>query len=124
MDSEEDQTEHYANLIKTPKNLMFSVQPTICNSDKLKNIFSLFDCNIWDFENQVSTACLHFKYINCFMASTSLDIKRGLFHYDSNIFPYIATAIVKGKWNYSEYKNELDILFNEYKINKYERGTI
>jgi len=124
VDSEEDQTEHYANLIKTPKNLMFSVQPTICNSDKLKNIFSLFDCNIWDFENQVSTACLHFKYINCFMASTNLDIKRGLYHYDSNVFPYIATAIVKGKWNYSEYKNELDVLFNQYKINKKERGII
>ena len=85
---------------------MFSIQPTICKSDKLKDIFSLFDCNIWDFEKQVSTACLHFKYFNCFMASTDQDKKRGLFHYDSNIFPYIATAIVKGKWNYSEYKND------------------
>ena len=57
-----------------------------------------------------------------FFASTDKDKKRGLFHYDSSIFPYIATAIVKGKWNYSEYKNELDILFDNYKINKHERG--
>lgn len=119
-----DKTEYYPNLIKSPQELMFSVQPTICKSNKLKNIFSLFDCNIWDFEKQVSIACLHFKYLNCFMASTDKDKKRGLFHYDSNIFPYIATAIVKGKWNYSEYKNELDIFFDKYKINKDERGII
>jgi len=119
-----DKTEYYPNLIKSSQELMFSVQPTICKSNKLKNIFSLFDCNIWNFEKQVSIACLHFKYLNCFMASTNKDKKRGLFHYDSNIFPYIATAIVKGKWNYSEYKNELDILFDEYKINKDERGVI
>jgi hypothetical protein len=117
-----DKTEYYPNLIKTPQELMFSVQPTICESNKLKNIFSLFDCNIWDFEKKVYAACLHFKYFNCFMASTNKDKKRGLFHYDSNIFPYIATAIVKGKWNYNEYKNELDILFDKYKINKDERG--
>jgi len=124
VDTGNDKTEVYPNLIKTSQELMFSVQPTICKSNKLKNIFNLFDCNIWDFERQVSTACLHNRYINCFMASTEKDKKRGLFHYDSNIFPYIATAIVKGKWNYSEYKNELDIFFDKYKINKDERGII
>lgn len=38
-------------------------------------------------------------------------------HYNSLIYPYIATAKVKGKWNMSEYSNELNELFNEYKIN-------
>jgi len=57
------------------------------------------------------------------MSSVEQEAKRGLYDYDSNIFPYIATAIVKGKWNYSEYKNELDILFDMYKINKMERGV-
>ena len=33
--------------------------------------------------------------------------KRGAHHYDSSVYPYIATAIVKGKWNVTEYKNEL-----------------
>ena len=28
-------------------------------------------------------------------------------HFDSNVWPYIATAIVKGKWNLIEYSNEL-----------------
>lgn len=43
-------------------------------------------------------------------------------HFNSIIYPYIATAIVKGKWNYSEYKKELDEIFNTYNIDKEIRG--
>jgi len=48
--------------------------------------------------------------------------KRGLYHCDSSIFPYIATALVKGKWNMSEYQKELDEIFVKYNINPFERG--
>ena len=41
---------------------------------------------------------------------------RGQAHYDSHIFPFIATAIVKGKWNNLEYSSELDVLFDEYDV--------
>jgi hypothetical protein len=46
--------------------------------------------------------------------------KRGGAHYDTNVYPYIATALVKGKWNLSEYEKELgDILkVNNIDINK------
>jgi hypothetical protein len=40
------------------------------------------------------------------------------------VFPYIATAINKGKWNMSEYRGELDILFEEYGINPFYRGIV
>ena len=50
--------------------------------------------------------------------------KRGMYHYDSIVFPYICTAIVKGKWNMNEYQNELDKLFGEYNINPFERGIV
>lgn len=43
-------------------------------------------------------------------------------HYNSVIYPYIATAVVKGKWNYSEYGRELDVIFNTYDIDKNIRG--
>lgn len=49
--------------------------------------------------------------------------KRGGNHYDSSIYPYIATALVKGKWNVSEYEQELFPIFNEYNINPNIRGT-
>lgn len=50
--------------------------------------------------------------------------KVGLNHHNSCIYPYIATAIINGKWNYSEYKTELDKIFSEYKIDKNIRGFI
>jgi len=43
-------------------------------------------------------------------------------HHDSSIYPYIATAVVKGKWNLSEYKNELLPLLNEHNIVIENRG--
>jgi hypothetical protein len=48
--------------------------------------------------------------------------KRGLHHYDSFVFPVIATAIVKKKWNISEYKYELDVLSKKYNIDMSIRG--
>jgi hypothetical protein len=43
-------------------------------------------------------------------------------HYDTTVFPYIATAIVKGKWNVSEYPDELKALFREFNIQSLKRG--
>ena len=48
--------------------------------------------------------------------------KRGIYHYDSKVFPHIATAIIKGKWNLSEYSKELYPLLERYNINPMERG--
>ena len=43
-------------------------------------------------------------------------------HFNSKVFPYIATAVVKGKWNLTEYQPELDLVFSEYNIMPFERG--
>jgi len=48
--------------------------------------------------------------------------KRGIYHHDCSIFPHIATALVKGKWNLSEYYNELMPLLIEYQLNSSDRG--
>lgn len=50
--------------------------------------------------------------------------KRGLNHTDTSVYPYIATALVKGKWNISEYPNELTPILNENNIDINIRGTI
>jgi hypothetical protein len=48
--------------------------------------------------------------------------KRGQAHYDNNVVPYVASALVKGKWNLLEYKKELEPLLEKYIINPYLRG--
>lgn len=45
-------------------------------------------------------------------------------HYNSYHYPYIATAVVRGKWNYNEYEPELKNVFEEYNIIPFERGII
>ena len=50
--------------------------------------------------------------------------KRGIYHYDSYVFPIIATAITKGKWNVSEYKKELEPLLVEFNIDTSKRGCL
>jgi hypothetical protein len=52
------------------------------------------------------------------------EFKRGGNHYNSSIYPYIATALVKGKWNTLEYGEELSSMFNDYHINPIIRGVI
>jgi hypothetical protein len=48
--------------------------------------------------------------------------KRGGNHYDTNVYPYIATALVKGKWDVSEYPNELPPILVENNIDHNLRG--
>jgi hypothetical protein len=57
-----------------------------------------------------------------FMARRGDEKRRGLYHYDSFVYPYVATAINKGKWNLNEYTEELNPIFEEYGINPFERG--
>jgi hypothetical protein len=48
----------------------------------------------------------------------------GQMHFNSNVYPYIATALVSGKWNMSEYSLQLNKLFTEYNIDMNKRGKL
>jgi|TARA_R110000803_G_scaffold150106_1_gene215508 hypothetical protein len=96
----------------------FSIQPTITTKSYMLELTSKFKLNIWDFELAIQNSGGDFMY------KTENEVKRGVYHCDSIIFPYISTAIVKGKWNESEYKNELNSVFTEFNINKTIRGVI
>jgi hypothetical protein len=48
---------------------------------------------------------------------------RGHSHYDSSIFPYIASALMCGTWNIREYNNELMPLIQKYNIDINKRGV-
>jgi hypothetical protein len=95
----------------------FSIQPTITTKKIFqKHLNSLPPLNIWQFEKVITTTDRDF------MVRVGGERKRGLYHYDSLVFPYIATAINKGKWNLIEYQEELNPMFEEYGINPFERG--
>ena len=45
-----------------------------------------------------------------------------MYHFDNEVYPYIATAIGKGKWNLGEYGYELEPLLQKLNINPSLRG--
>ena len=53
----------------------------------------------------------------------SINKKRGIFHYDSESFPHIASALVKGRWNISEYP-ELEEILTKNKVDISIRGIV
>ena len=57
------------------------------------------------------------------MYYTGSEKKRGMYHWDSTIYPYFATAVVKGKWNFSDYFATLKPLLIESKTNISHRGA-
>ena len=95
----------------------FSIQPTITTKKVFEELVNnLPPMNIWNFEEAIVSVGRDF------MVRLGGEKKRGLYHYDSLVFPYIATAINKGKWNLNEYVDELNPMFEEYNINPFERG--
>jgi hypothetical protein len=72
--------------------------------------------NIWEFESSIQ------NFGNEFVSILGSEKKRGIYHYDSEVFPYVATAIVKGKWNFSEYPKELEEVLSFCEIDKKLRG--
>jgi hypothetical protein len=105
------------NTLVTNQYSKFSIQPTITRKDIFKEkVNGVSPLNIWQFEEAITTTGRDF------MVKIGGERKRGIYHYDSLVFPYIATAINKGKWNLVEYQEELNPMFEEYNINPFERG--
>ena len=100
----------------------FSVQPTICDTKSLLKICRETEINhLREFEIKVQETCRKQNIKGLFHYDN--EDKAGLFHYDSSVYPYIATAIVKGKWNLSGYPNRLQKILTEYNIDINNRGT-
>lgn len=73
------------------------------------------------FESHAHHLCRKLNMGGCFYYDG--EPKRGVYHYDSKLFPYINTALIKGKWNLSEYSQELLPLLKKYNILIDDRGV-
>lgn len=110
-------------IISPKSDWIFSVQPSIWRKDKLISLLKKnLNVNMWqlEFRSQKVVRKLGIK-IGVLAGEC---IKRGMNHFDSEFYPYIATALFKGKWTISEYPDELKILFEKYKIDPLKRGGI
>ena len=94
------------HLYSNPPEYGFAIQPTMCKVETLNRIFKEVKGNtIWDFETNAQKEVSKWDLTNLFIYNGCK--KRGLAHWDSTVYPYVATAVVKGQWNFSEYRDEL-----------------
>jgi hypothetical protein len=97
----------------------YSTQATIWRKEDLKQMF------LYSKVKQIFDEPENSFYLKSLNKKGLCSIEKGKKvggHYNSLVYPYIATALVKGEWNYSEYQEELDDFFNEFKIKKELRG--
>ena len=118
-----NQSELDKDLVVTTPEMIFTIQPTICQRKHLMTMYRETPGeNIWSFEaNTVKTSNDHL--FTGAMAFRPEDKKRGMYHYDSCIYPYIATAVSKGKWMTSYYP-ELSAILQKYNVDKSIRGEV
>lgn len=115
-------TQH-PNLYEIPltSEWLFSIQPTIWKKESLLDIYNITPGNtIWEFELWAQGVSKVRKQKNLYHYDN--EPQRGMYHWDSNVYPYIATAVSKGMWVLSEYPEELGALLKEYNINPAIRG--
>lgn len=99
----------------------FSMQPTIWSRDRFIEFYEL--ANVASFqEGVVFNEAMNRLRLNGLYAYRG-EPKRGMNHWDSSVFPYVATAIVKGRWNVREYAAELAPFFEQYAIDPGIRGV-
>ena len=107
----------HQKLYINPNEQLFSIQPTLLKIKTIKYIFkNVPGKNIWEFEANTTKAYLN-NLISLCSYDPDIDKKRGKYHYDSFVYPYICTAVIKGKWNFKEYKKELFEIFYNKKFN-------
>lgn len=97
----------------------FAAQPTIWRKESLISFLEKAGPHsIWDLERNGG------QFMQGLRGGIYLDgtEKHVGGHRNSNIFPCVLTAICKGRWNMKEYKEELNFLFQKYKLDSNIRG--
>ena len=100
---------------------IFSIQPSFWSRESFIRLLNNHPGKgIWDFETAAQLTMRSPQFRSALVKEDTP--RRGEAHYDSKIYPYIATAIVKGKWNTKEYRSELEELGTEYELDLNIRG--
>jgi hypothetical protein len=106
--------------INNDVDFLFSITPTIWRTSKLLELLlELPNLTIWELEINGSKLFKNKGIKSLYYYDN--DKPRGG-HYDSTIYPHICSAILKGKWNLSEYPDIITPIIEKYKININERG--
>ena len=108
------------NLIRSDFDYVYTVQPNLWKTSRLKEILNRFDLNGWKLETDTREYCV-LNNIQGLCYYSGNERQRGKMHWDSSVYPTI-NAISKGKWTISHYKNELTQVTEEHNVDMNIRG--
>jgi hypothetical protein len=101
---------------------IFAIQPAIWKREKFIELVRHSGGNtIWEFESAAQDVCRSRGIYGYYVDDGG--VKRGRHHWDSVVYPYVATAVVSGRWNTMEYPGELAEIFKTYNIDLTKRKT-
>lgn len=104
---------------------LFAIQPSLWNKQSFINLLkNNLNQSIWDFEVKGQQYCRVNNFQSLYTYIKDIDKKRGMAHFDSVTYPYIATAIFKGKWTYDVYPKEILSISKEFDIDLQIRGCL
>ena len=98
---------------------LYSMQATLWRKDRFVELYSLTKQDKWFECEAYETACEELNIEGLYHYSG--ESSRGG-HFDSNVYPYTATAVVRGMWNFREYEKELQPLLEAHQIDYNIRG--
>jgi hypothetical protein len=107
--------------LKSGSPSIFAMQPTIWRKEDFLQLYASARPKHWADEQVLNEEASKLKMKGVFLYQG--EPKRGKNHYDSSAFPYVATALNTGKWNFVEYRQELSKLLTEYQVDPSVRGT-
>lgn len=111
-------------LIDSGRELEYSMQASVWATQALKLLYASAELPTpWEAELSLNATMKHFG-MKCKQRHDDHLPMRGRNHRDSPIFPYISTALVRGKWNVSEYPSILPPLLEQYGIDPNVRGAV
>ena len=112
----------HKNVYMCPLDLQFAIQPTIGKKDTFLKIYKNTPGNsIWEFEANASSYCFA-DSIRSGMTFLEGEEKKEDNFIGIAIYPYFATAIVKGKWDFESYPSKMGEILEKYNIDPNIRG--
>tara|TARA_R100000278_G_scaffold89608_1_gene68349 strand:+ start:388 stop:1110 length:723 start_codon:yes stop_codon:yes gene_type:complete len=120
-----EQTRHYQNdlyIIDQNDQNFFAQQASLWNTRDFQKVFEAAPPSNTRMQHEPGGSAICRKLGLKGLQHYSGTQRRGIHHHDSEIFPCIATAVVKGLWNMSEYPSEMSDVVREYNIDLNLRG--
>lgn len=106
--------------VKMHSNDAFSMQATLWKKSRLRDLYLHVRSQKW-LESEAWNEGARFLGIKGAFVYHG-EPKIGAFHYDSKVYPYVCTAINRGKWNVDQYSEFMKDMFQKYQINPHVRG--